>query len=308
MRIFAPAYFNDFKCIADMCPRSCCVGWEICVDRKTLKKYESLTEGYGERIRESVDYTDEPHFSLSEGRCPHLDERGLCRIITECSEEYLSDICRLHPRFFNYTARGCEAGLGMSCPEAARIILTSDRYADIEEIGRDRRRVTAEFDTSPYIDALYRILSDASLSYSERIARIKEKFSIEEYDTESVRMTLSTLEYKDALGRSLILSYSGACLLPSRYDAYLERALAYFVYRHASECEGAEEISRYFAFAIFLCDLLSHILSSDAVLRELRDKNDEGEEKRIFLLASILSDEIEYSTDNTETLLSEFLF
>ena len=127
MKLYAPRYYKDFKCIADRCRHSCCVGWEIGIDSDTLKKYETLTNEYGKEIIKTVDCTDVPHFRLSSGdRCPHLDEQGLCRIITNVGEDYLCDICREHPRFYNDTAKGKAVGLGLSCEEAARIILSSD--------------------------------------------------------------------------------------------------------------------------------------------------------------------------------------
>ena len=84
MKLLAPEYYKDFKCIADRCLHSCCVGWEIDVDDGTMEKYESLSEGYGAEILKSIDKEETPHFRLSENdRCPHLDGRGLCRIIAD---------------------------------------------------------------------------------------------------------------------------------------------------------------------------------------------------------------------------------
>ena len=40
MKLFAPEYYKDFVCIADRCKHSCCVGWEIDVDKDTLEKYK----------------------------------------------------------------------------------------------------------------------------------------------------------------------------------------------------------------------------------------------------------------------------
>ena len=39
MKLYAPAYYKNFKCIADKCEHSCCVGWEIDIDKETLDKY-----------------------------------------------------------------------------------------------------------------------------------------------------------------------------------------------------------------------------------------------------------------------------
>ena len=43
MKIFAPSYYKNFKCLADRCTHSCCIGWEIDVDADTLLRYEQLT-------------------------------------------------------------------------------------------------------------------------------------------------------------------------------------------------------------------------------------------------------------------------
>ena len=93
MKLFAPKYYNKFKCIADKCAHSCCVGWEIDIDNTTLSKYNSLSCEYGTIIKESIENSDSAHFQLaSHDRCPHLDSNGLCKIIKNIGEEYLDNI------------------------------------------------------------------------------------------------------------------------------------------------------------------------------------------------------------------------
>ena len=93
MKLYAPEYYKKFKCIADKCDHGCCIGWEIDVDAVTLEKYKRLKNHYAESILNSISTDDTPHFVLCEGeRCPHLDERGLCKIIINAGEEYLCDI------------------------------------------------------------------------------------------------------------------------------------------------------------------------------------------------------------------------
>ena len=198
--LFAPSYYGEFECIKGECRHSCCIGWEIDIDDTTMGRYASVGGDIGDSIRKSIfvpklnerdkaenedgedfdssDFNGASHFVLTAGdRCPHLDGCGLCRIITELGEGYLSDICRLHPRFFNETARGREVGLGMSCEEACRIILSSDGYADFAKIGDDECDIP-DFDVIPYRDALYSILSDRGVPYTERLSRISERFSV----------------------------------------------------------------------------------------------------------------------------------
>ena len=124
MQKIFPNYYKKFKCIADKCRHSCCIGWEIDVDEDTLDYYNTLDSELGDRIRKSIE-GDTPHFALGEGeRCPFLNTRGLCDIISELGEGGLCDICRLHPRFCNFYDGFTEIGLGLCCEEAARIVLT----------------------------------------------------------------------------------------------------------------------------------------------------------------------------------------
>ena len=94
-RIIFPKYYKDFKCRADLCKNNCCIGWEIDIDDKTLKKYLSLGGALGAKIKENIAKTGGvSHFLMKNGRCPFLNEHNLCEIITELGDGALCDICR----------------------------------------------------------------------------------------------------------------------------------------------------------------------------------------------------------------------
>ena len=175
MKLFAPSYYKDFACIADRCQHSCCVGWEIDIDPDTLAHYETMTHPYGASVRNSISYQDDPHFALTAGdRCPHLNENGLCKLIIEAGESSLCEICREHPRFYHATAKGMEVGLGMSCEEACRLILSSDGYDAFCEVSHeDGDPEELFFDALPRRDTLYRILSHETLSHSAKLEEIE---------------------------------------------------------------------------------------------------------------------------------------
>lgn len=142
MRIRVPDYFTRFHCIADKCRDSCCIGWEIDVDGETRTKYEALKCDLG---REIVEKTSHGCFPLQEnGRCAFLDERGLCRIISELGDGYLCDICREHPRYYNALGNVTEGGLGLGCEEAARIILELAGLPALVEIDHTAPELTRE--------------------------------------------------------------------------------------------------------------------------------------------------------------------
>ena len=291
MKIFAPKYYLDFACIADKCSHSCCVGWEIDVDEAARRKYSALRGGYGEEIKKSI-CGDVPHFALCEGdRCPHLDSRGLCRIICELGEGYLCDICREHPRFYNETARGREVGLGLSCEEACRIILSSDNYAEMTVIGDDGEENELFFDSVAEREKIFEILSDRSSPYTERLSIIAKKYDIELADIDWTDI-INSLEYLEEEHRELFLGFSPNAETSLETEKELERALAYFIYRHASAAENEDEFRAAVGFALFCERLLASIAPNDAILD----------------CARIISEEIEYSEDNTDAIKTEFLF
>jgi lysine-N-methylase len=60
----------------------------------------------------------------SSGRCPMWREDGLCRIQAQLGEEALCHTCSQFPRLRHDYGDFAELGLELSCPEAARLILT----------------------------------------------------------------------------------------------------------------------------------------------------------------------------------------
>lgn len=133
MKILVPRYYKNFKCSADRCSDNCCIGWEICIDDATMEGYMSLEADKRKKILDTVDFDGGATFRLTScERCANLDHRGLCKIISGLGEDYLCQICRDHPRYFNQTADGIEGGVGLACEEAARLILTSNNVTAME--------------------------------------------------------------------------------------------------------------------------------------------------------------------------------
>ena len=235
MKISAPIYYKDFKCIADRCRHSCCVGWEICIDGDTLSRYGEAKGGYAEKIKSTVREIDgEYSFMLSEGeRCPHLDERGLCRIIKSLGEGWLCEICREHPRFYNYVGDCLEVGLGASCEEAARIILSSPDYRSYLAVGEAEGEAAEATLGKVERERVFSFLRDTSRPYAERLEIISRKWRVnpEVLSVEMWREALSQLEYLDERDRELFLTYRSN---PSRSGIAepCERFLAYLIYRH----------------------------------------------------------------------------
>ena len=295
MKLYAPKYYKKFRCIADKCEHSCCIGWEIDIDENTAKKYQTLNGGYGEVIKESISADETPHFKLSEhDRCPHLDERGLCRIILHMGEDCLCDICREHPRFYNYTDVA-EVGIGFSCPEAAQLMLSSPDYAAMEAVGE----VEAEADGIPFNGRarrgeIYAILQGGA-KYADALDEICQKYSV--YVGEDGRWleTLASLEYLNADHKTLFMSYSSKRRpVGKNFDEGLERFFAYLIYRHCTEALDEEDFGVRLTFCLFCESLLASLICTEKA----------DSLARIATLASVISEEIEYSDENTLALMN----
>lgn len=292
MKLYAPKYYRNFKCIADKCKHSCCIGWEIDIDKTALRKYKKLKGGYGDVISDSISMEETPHFKLGEhDRCPHLDEFGLCKIIINVGEDYLCDICREHPRFYNYTSVA-EVGLGMSCEEAARVILSSSDYDKFECIGEVNIEENTDFNGLAARGEIYKILRNAK-DYKKGLKEIYSKYQIDVCKDEKWLKTLASLEYLDEKHRKLFGNYSSKNRPDLKYDKYLERFLAYLIYRHTTEAVDYDDFVLRLSFCLF-CERLFASLMCFEKAEELND---------VATLARIISEEIEYSEENTEALM-----
>jgi len=301
VKLYAPCYYKKFTCVADRCRHSCCIGWEIDVDEDTLERYRALPADCGKEILQSIDTEDCPHFRLTKGeRCPHLDGRGLCKIILSLGEDFLCDICREHPRFYHVTSRAMEVGIGMSCEEASRLILTEEAYWDFCEIGDvDGENDLSEFDACALRHAIYACLSETALPYGERLKRLRKEYGVtpSRYSDSAWRELLSSLEYLDGEHRALFGCYSSAAKVSCGQEIWLERALAYFIFRHCSDACDKESFRASLGLALFFERLFASMIETQGECT-LSDA---------VILARILSEELEYSEENTEAIKSFFL-
>ena len=100
MVITVPDYFHDFHCLAGSCHDTCCSQWEIVVDEAAKARYLSVEGDLGRRIRAALTTRDgEDVMVLENGKCPLLTEDGLCEIVLQKGEDFLSETCHTHPRF-----------------------------------------------------------------------------------------------------------------------------------------------------------------------------------------------------------------
>jgi lysine-N-methylase len=136
-KMILPTYANEFRCIGSLCDDTCCVGWLVEIDQETYEKYQTLPAGplrtqLDESVRRTPDQADGAKaktfatIQMSHSHeCPMHNAEGLCQIQVEHGATYLSRTCSTFPRM-NFLVDGMKLEtLSLSCPEAARIALTS---------------------------------------------------------------------------------------------------------------------------------------------------------------------------------------
>ncbi len=290
MELWAPRYYQNFKCIADKCTHSCCVGWEIDVDEKALARYRAMQGELGKALLESiVEDGESAHFALCrDGRCPHLDGRGLCRVITALGEGALPDICREHPRFYNRVGDRLECGIGASCEEAARLILTSRDYTCIPIAERDFEQdaPASDFDVIAARDEIVSLLADRGQPLARREREIAARCTVDTaLSRRELRSLKRSLEYLDGRHKRVLGASMRAKDIPATDEAVRERFLAYLLYRHTAKAENRREFEILVGAALFLSRIFAALLARGYSPVDA---------------AVLLSEELEYSEENFE--------
>ena len=169
MQITFPAFYKEFSCIAGACPDTCCAGWQIMIDDRSLKKYRHFKGAFRNRLHNDIDWKEQA-FRQYDHRCAFLNEENLCDIYSETGPDMLCDTCRKYPRHIEEFEGLREYSLSLSCPEAARIFLSRKEKTTFVTIEKetpdetyddfDYLLFTALMDTRDY---LISIVQDRSL-------------------------------------------------------------------------------------------------------------------------------------------------
>lgn len=117
MQITKPTFYKEFSCIAGACPDTCCAGWQIMIDEKSLQKYRRFKGPFRNRLHNDIDWK-EHSFCQYDKRCAFLNEDNLCDIYSEAGKDMLCDTCQKYPRHIEEFEGLREYSLSLSCPAA----------------------------------------------------------------------------------------------------------------------------------------------------------------------------------------------
>ena len=311
MLITKPNYFDHFQCIAGACPDSCCKEWDVQVDDASAALYRNLSGPLGDRLREVLSFEDgETVMTIIDGRCPMWRADGLCRIQAELGEEALCKTCREFPRLTHDYGDFVELQLELSCPEAAKYILTQNRPITIatEAVGGEE----AEYDEEAMAvlkatrEQILNLICDTSRPVPESLAaallygyQAQSELDGEEVQPFDADAALENIREFAKAGdfREITEFFQGLEVLTPEWQALLQspspapwtdhhRALAaYLVQRYWLQAVSDYDLYCRAKFILIACLLVKH-LGGD-----------------IFRTAQLFSKEIENSIDNVERIL-----
>ena len=201
MKYHKPSFFDQFKCIGSACTDTCCAGWEIEVDETTAQGYLAEKGAFGDRLRREIgSEPGEYFFKLKNNRCPFLNKENLCDIFINLGEDRLCDICREHPRFYNWFGDYTEVGLGLCCEEAERLLFSNSKpLTFVEEVHTDASDLLD--DESEECEqmfeerkAIFTILQNRKKNIGARLKRLLLQLP---YADEMLLLTVPILEWDD---------------------------------------------------------------------------------------------------------------
>lgn len=282
-----PEYYVKFQCSASKCSDNCCLNWEIDIDEGTLLCYENCEGPLREKLSRSiVKNSGTAHFKLTpEKRCPFLDENNLCEIILNMGEKSLCGICREHPRFYNYCGNVTEAGLGLCCEEAAKLILNPEESNKII-VGSKKSKET------PKAKRLFR--------KRNKYLSNPKKYLKNDFDGEFTKKIISEMKKREIMHpKWLKILENLENNLPEtvrneerflsenpEFQSEPERLMHYFIYRHFTE-KGKKAVD----FANLSINLIMLLET-----REWLDTGNFTKEKEIEI-CKMYSSEIEYDDE-----------
>lgn len=330
-----PTYYKKFACIADKCPDTCCAGWEIVVDNINAEKYSSVCGDFGDKLRKvmKTDEDGDRFFQNENGRCPFLLESGLCEMYIKLGRDSLCKTCESFPRHRTYFGSRTETGISLSCPEAARLIMSDPAPIAFETEETNAPLVPSDFDSELYLlllkarERVFSILQNRERPIHSRLIDVIlfsatiDKF-ITDWEYEEAEKIISqfcedefTPEAKTSNAKRAFSKYIADHLeaeaLTSDWKSLLSSArLCKAKYPEEWEIEhlAVYLFFRYFITASYDGDLIGKVkfcIQAIIVIENLILSTDFSDKQARLRLMQRYSKEIEHSADNMQLMRSK---
>lgn len=267
MKLVTPAFYKDFNCIAGACPDSCCQGWEVDADARSLAYYQTL----GGEIRSKIDSVlDKDEFGntvfrlTDNKRCPFLNSGNLCDMHIAIGGEHTPFTCRTFPRFINDFGGTREMGISFSCPVAADMMWDKNTVFDFSVEINDLPPSLNDIDAELYFKLLSARKKAYSIVQNNKLPLNKRLVELLDFATE-LQAELDPYEEGNAPG-SLVSIFDNPELINPEWSDKLANSSFNASVINSKSCENVVMyfLFRYFMQAVYDCDVLSKIKAAAA--------------------------------------------
>lgn len=261
MILRTPEFYKDFKCIAGDCPDSCCQGWEVDADEKSLEYYKTLSGEIRQRIDSVLDKDEFGNtiFRLAEKkRCPFLSSKNLCDMHIAIGGEHTPYTCRMFPRFINNYGATREMGVSFSCPVACDMIFNLKEPMSFCDEINDLPPELNEIDAQTYFYLVkarknaFSIAQDRDLEIKDRLIKLLDFACDVQKDLDEYAEGGDGLPFFDVFKNPELINpewtqmVDNGAVKPVSNEIFNENILSYFIFR-------------YFLEAVYDYDVLSKI-------------------------------------------------
>lgn len=194
MRIY-PDFFEKFTCVGNDCLNTCCGGWGITIDQKSIDYYNGLEDDFGQFIQQNL-IPDKEMVCIKlndQRRCPFLNEEGLCKIFIHYGEEHMSDTCQLFPRRLLEKGDNSMQCFSLSCEEILRILYNKPEPIRCRAEGNPDIKTMDDlmiYELSQFIAWGIELLQDTSIPFSVCLGTViyvgmaaEESFKKKDYES-----------------------------------------------------------------------------------------------------------------------------
>ncbi len=303
MKEYVLNYYPNFKCVAGECKHTCCAGWKMNIDERSLSAYKNDNSFFGDTLKKGVDFKKSRFKVDKDGRCFFLDTNGLCEIITNLGEQNLCQVCRDHPRFRTFFNDRTEMGLGFCCEQACKIILSFKDKISPQLVKDDGTKIELDFIQKNVLEFRGKVLDaiqDRNIDINHRINNLLSLCNarVEDKDFAKIVRKFLSFERLDKSWTERLKSVKNNAFtrdIATELSHYAEQFLVNSLYRYLYDAEDT-----YDARARTIACALGLWLVNSIFKRESVKEIDE-----FILIVDVVraySAEVEYSQKNLDKL------
>lgn len=302
MKEYRLNYCQNFKCIADKCKHTCCAGWEMNIDQKTLDLYKNHKSSFSDTLNQGINFKKSKFKADKNKRCAFLNDKNLCEIIINLGENSLCQVCADHPRFRSFFDDRIETGLGFCCEEATRIILSyNDKITPVLTFD-DKVNTQLDFTQKNLLEfrkKALEVIQDRKTSINDRIQNLlKEcRFDFNSNNIKKIVKTFLCFEIVDITWTKTLKGIKNTLIFRAtdeKYSLIAEQFLVNSIYRHLSDAEDTLWVRARTIACVISWWLLLNIIEQNPL------KADDYES--IVDIVRAYSVEVEYSNKNLNKL------